>query len=164
MLPGGDVRGFCAALGIDLPAAAGRDVSVRCFADPDAHAHGDRHASCSVSLVSGAWRCWACDARGGAYDAALARGVSPREAVDLLIAHGLAERRHGGGGRFRAAGRSPSLDARAHDARNAAEAKLAISEADLAQASERLAACQWPLSAMRAEQQRLWSRAVVVDQ
>ena len=104
----GDVRGFYAVLGIGLPATAARDASVRCFANPDAHAHADRRPSCSVSLASGAWRCWACDARGGAYDAALARGLSPREAMDLLIAYGLAERRSAPGGRLRAGRRSPS--------------------------------------------------------
>jgi hypothetical protein len=68
--------------------------------------HGDRHPSCSVSLNGGAWRCWACDSRGGAYDAALAHGLSPRETMELLIALGLAERRHGGGSRLYAR-RSP---------------------------------------------------------
>lgn len=97
---GGDVRGFYAALGIELPVSAAHDASVRCFANPDAHAHGDRHPSCSVSLETGAWRCWGCDARGGAYDAAIARGRTPREAMDLLVMHGLAERRGDGGGRF----------------------------------------------------------------
>ena len=66
---------------------------MRCFAQPDAHQHGDRSPSCSVSLASGAWNCHGCGARGGAYDAALATGHSPRSAMQLLIAHGLAERR-----------------------------------------------------------------------
>src|SRR5437016_3504765 len=66
-----------------------------CFADPGAHAHGDRDPSCSVNLESGAWHCWGCGAAGGAYDAALARGRSRREAIDLMIAHGLATRRAG---------------------------------------------------------------------
>ncbi len=89
----GDVRGFYSALGVGLPTWAQRNVSVRCFANPEAHAHEDRRPSCSVSLESGAWRCWGCGAAGGAYDAALAVGHSPRSAIDLMVAMGLTERR-----------------------------------------------------------------------
>lgn len=96
MTAGGDVRGFYAALAIELPGWAGTDVSVRCFANPDAHAHEDRNPSCSVSTENGAWRCWSCEARGGAYDAALALGHTPRSAIDLMVSHGLTERRHEG--------------------------------------------------------------------
>ena len=88
-----DVRAFYAALGIELRAGAALNAAVRCFAQPDAHQHGDRSPSCSVSLASGAWNCHGCGARGGAYDAALATGHSPRSAMQLVIAHGLAERR-----------------------------------------------------------------------
>src|SRR5947209_4573905 len=88
-----DTRAFYAVLGIQLPGWSRRDAPVRCFAQPDAHQHGDRSPSCSVSLASGAWNCHGCGARGGAYDAALATGHSPRSAMELLIAHGLAEHR-----------------------------------------------------------------------
>jgi len=87
------VRAFYSALGIDLPALSNREAPVRCFAQPDAHNHGDRSPSCSVNLASGAWNCHGCGAHGGAYDAALAAGHSPRAAMELLIAHGLAEPR-----------------------------------------------------------------------
>jgi hypothetical protein len=70
------------------------EAPVRCFAQPDAHNHADHSPSCSVNLASGAWNCHGCGARGGAYDAALAVGQSPRRAMDLLIANGLAELRH----------------------------------------------------------------------
>ncbi len=53
----------------------------------------DRDPSCSVNTVTAAWRCHGCGARGGAYDAALAKGHTPRSAIDLMIAHGLTERR-----------------------------------------------------------------------
>jgi len=43
--------------------------------------------------VSGAWKCHACGARGGAYDAAWRKGYTPRAAIDLMITHGLIERR-----------------------------------------------------------------------
>ena len=88
-----DVRAFYAALGIELPAWSKREAPVRCFAQPDAHNRGDRSPSCSVNLASGAWNCHGCGAHGGAYDAALATGHSPRSAMDLLITHGLAEPR-----------------------------------------------------------------------
>ena len=92
-LPGADVRGFYAALGVQLPGSAQTEAPVRCFTDPDAHAHHDRDPSCSVNVHSGAFNCHACGAHGGAYDAALAVGRSPREAIDLMITHGLTERR-----------------------------------------------------------------------
>ena len=163
-LPCGDVHGFYSALGLELPAWAERDASVRCFANPDAHAHRDRHPSCSVSLVSGAWRCWRCDARGGAYDAALASGLSPPEAMDLLVVHGLAERRADRDGHFRARRTTPSPVAPGQHPRSVDKSALAMSEAELAVARERLAAQSWPLSALRAEQRVLWSRAVVVHE
>jgi hypothetical protein len=87
------VRGFYAALGIDLPAWAQREAPLRCFANPEAHSNGDRSPSCSVNLLSGAWNCHGCGAAGGAYDAALAAGHTPRSAIDLMVAHGLTERR-----------------------------------------------------------------------
>ena len=96
-LPGADIRGFYDALGIALPEWATVEASVRCFADPAAHAHEDRDPSCSVNLEIGAWRCWGCGAKGGAYDAATWRGRSPREAMDLLVSYGIAPRRPPGG-------------------------------------------------------------------
>lgn len=92
-LPGADVRGFYHQLGIALPNAPRADVSIRCFADPDTHRRADRDPSCSVNTITGTWRCHGCGARGGAYDAALAKGHTPRSAIDLMIAHGLTERR-----------------------------------------------------------------------
>jgi len=92
-LPGADIRGYYTALGIDLPAWAQEQASVRCFADPGAHEHEDRNPSCSVNLTTGAFNCHGCGAHGGAYDAALARGRTPRSAIDLMITHDLTERR-----------------------------------------------------------------------
>ena len=57
-LPGADVRGFYLALGIELAGWAKREAPAGCFADPDAHAHGDRDPSCSVNVETGAWHCW----------------------------------------------------------------------------------------------------------
>ena len=45
----------------------------------------DQHPSCSVNVHSGAFNCHGCGAHGGAYDAALALGRSPREAIDLMV-------------------------------------------------------------------------------
>jgi len=92
-LPGADIRGYYTALGIELPAWAQEQASVRCFADPDAHQHEDRNPSCSVNLTTGAFNCHGCGAHGGAYDAARARGHTPRSAIDLMIAHDLTDRR-----------------------------------------------------------------------
>ena len=92
-LPGADIRGYYHRLGVQLPERARREAAVRCFADPGAHRRGDRDPSCSVNVINGAWQCHGCGARGGAYDAALAKGYTPRSAIDLMIAYGLIERR-----------------------------------------------------------------------
>jgi hypothetical protein len=83
------VRDFYAAIGVVLPERGGANVSIRCFANPGAHRRDDRSPSCSVNLENGAWCCHGCGVRGGAYDAALALGRQPREAMELLPAHGL---------------------------------------------------------------------------
>jgi hypothetical protein len=88
-----DIRGFYEALGVELPGWADHDAPAHCFASPESHAHGDRNPSTSVSLINGAWCCHGCGARGGAYDAALAVGHTPRRAIELMITHGLIEPR-----------------------------------------------------------------------
>src|SRR5207237_7187862 len=95
VLTTGDIRSFYESLGVVLPAQAEHEAPVRCFASPETHRRGDRSPSASISLVSGAWCCHACGARGGAYDAALALGHTPRGAIELMITHGLIERSAG---------------------------------------------------------------------
>ncbi len=92
VLASADIRSYYHQLGIHLPERARREASVRCFADRGAHRREDRDPSCSINLTHGAWKCHGCGARGGAYDAALAKGYTPRAAIDLMIAHGLIER------------------------------------------------------------------------
>lgn len=92
-LAGADIRGYYAALGIELPGWARDEATVRCFAAPDAHRRDDHTPSCSVNLQHGSWRCHGCGAAGGAYDAATALGHTQRAAIDLMINHGLTERR-----------------------------------------------------------------------
>jgi hypothetical protein len=89
------VRGFYHHLGIELDHSGHENASCRCFANPEAHAHADQRASCSVSLRHGAWHCWGCGAKGGAFDAATSRGLTNRQAFDLKVQYGLAERRTG---------------------------------------------------------------------
>ena len=151
-----DVRAFYAALGIELPAWAHTEASVRCFADPDAHAHSDRSPSCSVSLVkAGAFHCHACGARGGAYDAAIARGHMPRSAMDLLIDHHLAERRPATAPR-----RRPSRPSAPHRVAPAAPSppvrRLEVDEAWLSTRQQQLDAL-WPPRVLRDEHRALWS-------
>jgi hypothetical protein len=85
------VRDLFAELGITLGRGDDRNAPCRCFANPDAHRHDDRNHSCSVSLISGAWKCHACGARGSAYDALIAHRYEPRAAMDTLRRHGLAD-------------------------------------------------------------------------
>ena len=92
-LQGADIRGYYARLGIDLPAWACGNAATRCFADPAAHAHGDRSPSTSVNLTDGSWCCHGCGARGGAFDAATHQGHTSRSAIDLMIQYGLTRRR-----------------------------------------------------------------------
>ena len=93
ILPGADIHSYYQDLGVSLPHWATHNAAVRCFAHPDAHAHDDHNPSASVNLTNGAFLCHACGARGGAYDAALSVGHSPRSAIELMIHHGLIERR-----------------------------------------------------------------------
>src|SRR4051794_16330456 len=87
----GDVRAFYAALGVVLPPAQAGvlNATVACFANPRSHRHEDKNRSMSVSTTSGAFNCFACEARGGAYDAALALGKTPADAMVLLERHAL---------------------------------------------------------------------------
>src|SRR5437588_11607786 len=95
VLASGDIRGFYESLGVALPMHVAHEAAVRCFASPESHRHGDRSPSASISLINGAWCCHACGARGGAYDAALALGYTPRGSIQLMITHGLIEPRSG---------------------------------------------------------------------
>ncbi|WP_249010509.1 toprim domain-containing protein [Conexibacter sp. DBS9H8] len=156
-MAGGDVRGFYAALGIELPGWAQTEAPVRCFVDPDAHSRQDHNPSCSVSLDSGAFNCHSCGAGGGAYDAAVARHRTPRAAMDLLVAFGLADRRPPGLS-ARPARRAPSRPLARHPAPTPA---LAIA-ADHVQAwAERLQRSSALIR--RLERERGWSRRALVD-
>ena len=155
-MSGGEVRAFYEALGIELPGWAYTEAPVRCFADPGAHKREDRDASCSVNVHSGAFNCHGCGARGGAYDAALARGRSPREAIDLMVAFGLTERRS------RDTSRSPARQ------RTQRQAQTATSPASLAVTGDQ--AQEWakhlersPALLARLERERGWSRRALVD-
>ena len=87
----GDVRGFYAALGIALPQWPAVNANVRCFANPEHHHHGDRRPSTSIRLADGIWKCHGCGTTGTPFDAAIARGHSRRQAMDLLRDHHLAD-------------------------------------------------------------------------
>ena len=93
-LPGADIRGYYTQLGINIPGWASTEAAIRCFADPDRHERGDRDPSMSINLIHGAYHCHACGAKGGAYDAALQLGLTPRTAIELMIAHGITTARH----------------------------------------------------------------------
>jgi len=155
----GDVRGFYAVLGIELPGWAQANATVRCFADPSAHAHEDRSHSCSVSLEHGAWRCWGCGAHGGAYDAALAVGHTPASAIELMIGHGLTERREA-----RAARTPRRVAATMHPAPvNPLPTRrpLAASEADVQRWHQALFSPDAKRRGDALAGQRLWSPAVM---
>jgi hypothetical protein len=83
-----DVRGFFTTLGIELP-AGDKNVSVRCFADAEAHSNGDQRPSTSVNTETGAWICFGCGAAGGPFQAARSIGLSEGNAGALLGKHGL---------------------------------------------------------------------------
>ena len=130
-----DVRAFYTTLGIELPGWPKLEAPTRCFAQPDAHNHNDRSPSCSVNLASGAWNCHGCGAHGGAYDAALAAGLAPRDAMELLIANGLAQPRRDSVMRSR---RPPALSAAKATPSRASRARLALADADVQSWAEML--------------------------
>ena len=153
----GDVRAFYAALGIELPAWSQRNATVRCFANPDAHAHEDRNPSCSVSLEHGAWLCWGCGASGGAYDAALARGHTPASAVELKIRYGLADSRpsdNASRDTTRAASRTVGV---ARTARRS----LGATDADVARWHERLFSTEGERWLGLLSRERLWQPSAI---
>jgi hypothetical protein len=131
-LPGADIRGYYAALGIQLPIWTAADVSVRCFADPEAHRRDDHDPSCSINLAHGAWNCHGCGASGGPYDAAIHQGCTSRTAIDLMIRHGLTQRRAPAP---RQRQRQPSNDHRASICpridRPGPAARLTVTDADI---------------------------------
>jgi hypothetical protein len=92
-LPAADIRGYYTELGIAIRGWAKTEAAVRCFADPDRHERADRNPSMSINLIHGAYHCHACCAAGGAYDAALLLGHTPRSAIGLMITHGLTQPR-----------------------------------------------------------------------
>ena len=123
---GADIRGYYAELGIVIPEWASRNASVRCFANPGAHRAGDRHPSCSINLEHGAWCCHGCGAKGSVHAAALALGLSPRSAIDLMIQYGLTERRD-----TRTRRTPPSELSRRPLRRSQIAPKLAVTERDV---------------------------------
>lgn len=129
------VRSLYAALGIELRRSWRTEALTRCFTNPDAHHHADITPSTSVNLESGAWYCHGCGASGGAYDAAIARGHKPRDAMELLIRHGLAEPRRSPPTR-RATAR-PSAPPRISSP--TAQARLNVTERDIERWALRLA-------------------------
>ena len=159
--PGGDVRGYYHSLGVELSAWAGANASCRCFANPDAHNHEDRSPSCSVSMDSGAFKCWACGAEGGAFDAATALGRSDREAMDLLIDHDLAERRP--------AGIAPTHNRSARAPRPGSSSppptrrRLQLTDRQVRDWQRTLVEQPWPLPSLRAQHRQLWTRQAVTE-
>lgn len=136
----GDVRGYYAQLGVTLAADAATEAAARCFADLAEHRRGDRSPSCSVNVSTGAWLCHGCGARGGAYDAALLHHRTPRQAIDLMIQFGLAERRPTNRHAVRSARRTRSAPASRPPTQRFAQPRLEVADAELDAWSRRLAA------------------------
>ena len=160
-LPGADIRGFYYALGVELPEWATVEASVRCFADPDAHAHDDRDPSCSINLAHGAWHCWGCGAKGGAYDAALRLDRSPLQAMDLLVAFGIAPRRppHSASSRSRRLPPQPPTRPDRPTPRRSSP-RLLVGHRHVSRWKSALLAPAWPLAQLREQHRRLWRRSV----
>ena len=86
---GGSVSELYASLGVELRDRGASEAPVRCFANPAAHSHDDRNASCSVNMLTGLWHCKGCGESGNAYRAAVALGRSETQARDLAKSYGL---------------------------------------------------------------------------
>jgi Toprim-like len=161
VLTTGDIRGFYESLGVVLPAQAQHEAPVRCFASPETHRHGDRSPSASISLVSGAWCCHACGARGGAYDAALALGHTPRGAIELMITHGLIERRAGPDSRPPDRSQSTRASRQAQPPAAPQRPHLEATDADVARWQSSLA--RRPSLISRLAQEREWRYGVLCE-
>lgn len=147
---GADVRGYYKTLGIHLADWSQHEAAVSCFADPEAHRHGDRKPSCSVNLEHGAWHCHGCGASGGAYDAAKERGYTPRAAIDLMVRHGLVERRS----RHRSARRRVLPPPGIATVPQPGRRELAVTESDVRH--WQLALTEQPALIARLTRQRAW--------
>ena len=160
VLASGDIRGFYESLGVVVPAHAMHEAPVKCFASPESHRNADRSPSASISLVNGAWCCHACGARGGAYDAAVALGHTPRGAIELMITHGLIERR--AGPKSSSPDRVQPADVRPH-ARPAApqRPRLEASDADVARWQSSLS--RRPSLILRLAHERGWRYGVICE-
>lgn len=88
---GSRAREFYSRIGVPLPERGGDELSVRCFARPEAHSHDDRRPSCSVNVLTGLFCCQGCGAKGNAYQAAIVLGWSERDAIKLSQDHGLSQ-------------------------------------------------------------------------
>jgi hypothetical protein len=151
------VRAFYAALGVSLRAGHATNVAARCFVDPEAHRRDDRNPSMSVSLHNGVFRCHGCGAAGGAYDAARHHGLSPRAAIDLMVTHGLIERRLTPSRRTRT---PPSAQTRPLPrVANRPRPTLDVSDTDLLHYHAALLAAPTTLSTLC--RQQLWTEAVI---
>lgn len=86
------IRDYYDALGVEVLRTNGSEATARCFANPDAHKSGwDKNPSMDVNLANGLWNCHACGAGGNPYQAAIALGRSPAEAMGLLERFGLTD-------------------------------------------------------------------------
>jgi hypothetical protein len=137
-------------------------VSVSCFADPEVHARQDRDASCSVNVESGLWNCQGCGEGGGLCDAATELGNTPREAMDLLIAYGLAERRPAGQAQQPRRPIASARPAARPVSRPAEQVALKVGESDVTRWREQLVGV-WPPRVLRAAQRSVWSRTVLLE-
>jgi hypothetical protein len=103
-----------------------------------------------------------CGEGGGLYDAATELGNTPREAMDLLIAYGLAERRPAGQAQQP---RRPTASARPASrpvSRPAEQVALKVGESDVARWREQLVGV-WPPRVLRPAQRSVWSRTVRLE-
>jgi hypothetical protein len=116
-----------------------------------------------VNVETGAWHCWGC-AKGGAYDAALARGLDSRQAFELKVAYGLAER---DSKRPRPSRSVPAIlgagRGLASQLALSARPSLAMDERQLREASTRFACLLWLLRVLRGEHWCVWSRATLLE-
>ena len=161
VLATGDICGFYQSLGIEVPDRAEREAAVRCFAAPESHRHGDRSPSASISLSSGAWCCHACGARGGAYDAAIALGHTPRGAIELMITHGLIERRSGSGSGPAIRPRPASTHSPTRTSAAPERPRLEATDADVARWQSSLS--RRPSLIARLAQERAWRYGVICE-
>ena len=84
-----DVLGFLQCLGIKGVKPSGPSEVIFSCVNKQGHKNGDRNPSARINTTTGVWVCYACQAKGRAYDLARIASLEETAARELAVRHGL---------------------------------------------------------------------------